>query len=122
MDLPGYRMVNWGIYAKRGPTAEVHLVVVAAIDADSQTAEDVPIYRIQTVSALTGVPARRLRNWEDEYKLLYPARTQGGHRLYSVRDVGLIRQIKHLVEDEGLSLLAVKAWLEANQVESARPE
>ena len=97
-------------------------MVVAAIDADTRAAEDVPIYRIQTVSALTGVPARRLRNWEDEYKLLYPARTQGGHRLYSSRDVGLIRKIKHLVEDEGLSLLAVKAWLEANQVEFARPE
>ena len=96
--------------------------MVAAVDADRKAADDVPIYRIQTVSALTGVPARRLRNWEDEYKLISPARTTGGHRLYSSRDVGLIRQIKHLVEDEGLSLLAVKAWLEANQVESARPE
>jgi DNA-binding transcriptional MerR regulator len=94
--------------------------VVAAIDADRQAAEDVPIYRIQTVSALTGVPARRLRNWEDEYKLLSPARTKGGHRLYSARDVGLIREIKHLVKDEGLSLQAVKSWLEANQVEPAR--
>ncbi len=71
------------------------------------------------MSALTGVPARRLRNWEDEHKLLSPARTKGGHRLYSARDVGLIRQIKHLVEDEGLSLQAVKAWLEANQIEPA---
>jgi DNA-binding transcriptional MerR regulator len=97
----------------------VHLIVVAATDADRQTAEDVPIYRIQTVSALVGIPARRLRNWEDEYRLLSPARTKGGHRLYSARDVGLIRQIKHLVEDEGLSLQAVKAWLEANQIEPA---
>ncbi len=95
--------------------------MVGAIDAERKTAEDVPIYRIQTVSALTGVPARRIRNWEDEYKLLSPARTKGGHRLYSARDVGLIRQIKHLVADEGLSLLAVKAWLEANQAEPAGP-
>jgi len=65
--------------------------VVGAIDAERKTAEHVPIYRIQTVSALTGVPARRIRNWEDEYKLLSPARTKGGHRLYSARDVGLIR-------------------------------
>jgi MerR family transcriptional regulator, heat shock protein HspR len=113
-------VVNWGIYAKRGPTAEVHPVVVAAIDADRRAAEDVPIYRIQTVSALTGIPARRLRNWEDEHKLLSPARTKGRHRLYSTREVNLIRQIKRLVEDEGLSLKAVKAWREANQVEPAR--
>jgi len=91
--------------------------VVAAIDAGRRAAEDVPVYRIQTVSALVGIPARRLRNWEDEYKLFSPARTKGGHRLYSARDVRLIRQIKRLVEDEGLSLQAVKSWLEANKVE-----
>ena len=93
--------------------------MVAAVDADRKAADDVPIYRIQTVSALTGVPAKRLRNWEDEYELLSPARTKGGHRIYSTRDVNLIRQIKHLVADEGLSLQAVKAWLEANHVEPA---
>jgi hypothetical protein len=119
MDLPDYRMVNWGIYAKRGPTAEVHLVVVAAIDADRRAAEDVPIYRIQTVSALTGIPARRIRSWEDEYKLLSPARTKGGHRLYSAREVKRLRDIRRLVEEQGLSLQAVKAWLEANPVEPA---
>ena len=119
MDLPGYRMVNWGIYAKRGPTAEVHPVVVAAIVADRRAAEDVPIYRIQTVSALTGIPTRRIRSWEGEYKLVSPARTKGGHRLYSTRDVKLIRQIKRLVDDGGLSLIAVKAWLEANHVTPA---
>ena len=119
MDLPDYRMVNWGIYAKRGPTAEVHPVVVAAIDADRQKAEDVPIYRIQTVSTLTGISTRRLRNWGDEHELLSPARTRGGHRLYSIRDVSLIRQIKHLLVDKGLSLQAVKAWREANQVDPA---
>jgi DNA-binding transcriptional MerR regulator len=77
------------------------------------------IGRIQTVSALTGILTRRLRTWEDEYQLLSPARTKGGHRLYSTRDVRLIRQIKHLVADEGLSLQAIKAWLEAKQSELA---
>jgi hypothetical protein len=48
-------MRDRGIYhVGEGPAAEVHLVVVALIDADKQTTEDVPIYRIQTVSALTG--------------------------------------------------------------------
>jgi DNA-binding transcriptional MerR regulator len=94
--------------------------VGATMGADTQAAENIPIYRIQTVSALTGIPAKRIRHWEDEYGLLSPARTQGGHRLYSTRDVNLIRQIKHLVEDEGLSLQAVKAWCEANQVKPAR--
>ena len=83
------------------------------------TAEDVPIYRIRTASALTGIPARRIRSWEAEYELIRPSRTQGGHRLYSTRDVRLLRDIRRLVEEEGLSLQAVKAWLEAHQSDSA---
>ncbi len=103
-----------------GRRAEVHLVVVAIMDADMQAAEDVPIYRIQTVSALTGIPTMRIRSWEDEYKLLSPARTKGGHRLYSTREVQQLRGIRRLVEEQGLSLQSVKAWLEAQQVEPAR--
>ncbi len=82
------------------------------------TAEDVPIYPIRTVSTLTGIPARRIRSWEDEYHLLRPRRTKGGHRLYSTRDVKLLRDIRRLVEEEGLSLQAVKAWLEGQPAAS----
>jgi MerR family transcriptional regulator, light-induced transcriptional regulator len=87
--------------------------VAATMGADMQTAEDVPIYRIRTVSALTGIPTRRIRNWDDEFELVRPTRTKGGHRLYSTREVKVLREIRRLVEDEGLSLQAVKAWLEA---------
>ena len=89
--------------------------MVAAIDLGRQTAEDVPIYRIQTVSALTGIPARRIRSWETHYDLLRPARTTGGHRLYSAREVERLRDIRRLVAEEGMSLQAVKSWLEAKQ-------
>ena len=78
-----------------------------------RTGEDVPVYRIRTVSTLTGIPARRIRNWENEYELVRPARTKGGHRLYSIRDVKLLRDIRRLVEEEGLSLQAVRSVLEA---------
>jgi DNA-binding transcriptional MerR regulator len=94
---------------------------VAAAIADTQAADDVPVYRIQTVSALTGIPARRIRSWEDEYHLLRPARTKGGHRLYSTRDVAVLREIRQLVEKEGFSLQAVRSWLEAQQPKPAAP-
>lgn len=83
------------------------------------TAEDVPVYRIRTVSTLTGIPARRIRSWESEYGLIHPSRTKGGHRLFSNRDVRLLRDIRRLVQEEGLSLQAVKAWLEAQRSEPA---
>lgn len=91
--------------------------MVAAPDAQRQSAEDVPAYRIQTVSVLTGIPARRIRSWETDYELLRPARSRGNHRLYSAQEVKRLRDIRRLVDEEGLSLQAVKAWLEARRLE-----
>ncbi len=77
--------------------------------------EDLPIYPIRTVAQLSGVDARRLRSWEAEYQLLHPARTRGGHRLYSARDLRLIQEIRRLVDEEGMSLQGIKGWLAANR-------
>jgi len=75
-----------------------------------ETPDDLPVYPIRIVAALTGVDARRLRSWDAEYQLVRPARTRGGHRLYAPRDLRLIREIRRLVDDEGLSLQGIKAW------------
>jgi DNA-binding transcriptional MerR regulator len=75
--------------------------------------DDLPIYPIRTVASLTGVDARRLRSWESEYHLLEPARSKGGHRLYSPRDLRLIQLIRRLVDQEGMSLQGIKAFLAA---------
>jgi DNA-binding transcriptional MerR regulator len=75
--------------------------------------DDLPIYPIRTVASLTGVDARRLRSWESEYHLLEPARSKGGHRLYSPRDLRLVHLIRRLVDQEGMSLQGIKAYLAA---------
>ncbi|TMI88030.1 MAG: MerR family transcriptional regulator [Bacillati bacterium ANGP1] len=87
--------------------------------------EDLPVYPIRTAAALTGVAARRIRSWEVEYRLLRPARTKGGHRLYSTRDIGLIRRIRHLMEAEGVPPRGIKARLETQsgaRVEAKAPD
>lgn len=66
-----------------------------------------PIYPIRTVAHLTGVNPRRIRAWEDQYNLVSPARTAGGHRLYSEADVERIRWVKALV-DRGISLKGIQ--------------
>ncbi len=81
--------------------------------------EDLPIYPIRTVAQLSGVDARRLRSWEAEYQLLHPARTRGGHRLYSSRDLHLIQEIRRLVDEEGMSLQGIRGWLAARPEEPA---
>lgn len=83
------------------------------LSANLEAPEDLPIYPIRTVAQLSGVDARRLRSWEAEYQLLHPARTQGGHRLYSARDLKLIQEIRRLVDEEGMSLQGIRAWLAA---------
>jgi hypothetical protein len=80
---------------------------------DRAGAPDLPIYPIRTVARLTGVDARRIRAWESQYGLLRPARTRGGHRLFSQRDLELIRRIKRLIDEEGLRLQGVRLLLES---------
>jgi CheY-like chemotaxis protein len=55
-----------------------------------------PIYGIGAVSRMLGLPAATIRNWEDRYGVVAPARSPGGQRLYSRDDVDRLR----LVRDE----------------------
>ncbi len=83
------------------------------------TPSDLPIYPIRTVAHLAGVDARRIRAWETQYGLLRPARTKGGHRLFSQRDVDLLRRIKRLIDEEGLRLQGVRLLLDAESAQAA---
>ena len=70
-----------------------------------------PVYPIRTVSKLTGVSEGSLRSWETRYGVITPARTGGGHRLYSENDVALIVEVKRLLHEEGLSMAGIKSVL-----------
>jgi len=69
-----------------------------------------PSHTIQTVSQMTGVPAVTLRMWERRYDIVRPARSGGNYRLYSDRDVALLRWLKHEV-DGGLPIRQAAARL-----------
>ncbi len=64
---------------------------------------DVPMFNTKSVVQQTGVPAPTLRAWERRYALLAPKRTEHAYRLYTERDVVLIRWLKQRV-DEGMSI------------------
>lgn len=53
-------------------------------------------YRIQVVAELTGVPAATLRAWERRYGIPQPSRSESAYRLYSARDVEMVRQLRDL--------------------------
>lgn len=56
------------------------------------------VLRIGEVARRTGVAVATLRAWETRYGLLDPTRTEGGHRLYSERDVVRVRAMQDLLE------------------------
>lgn len=56
------------------------------------------LMRIGELSRRTGMAEATLRAWERRYGIPVPARTEGGHRLYSERDVDRLARIQRLVE------------------------
>jgi MerR family transcriptional regulator, heat shock protein HspR len=82
--------------------------------------QDVPLYVISVAAELAGLHPQTLRAYERE-GLLRPARTQGGTRRYSQRDVERLRFIRTLTQDEGLNLAGVRVVLELGEkLEGAR--
>jgi MerR family transcriptional regulator, light-induced transcriptional regulator len=62
-------------------------------------ADDRSVLRIGEVARRTGVAVPTLRAWERRYGLLEPDRTEGGHRLYSERDITRVRAMQRLMDD-----------------------
>jgi MerR family transcriptional regulator/heat shock protein HspR len=66
---------------------------------------------ISVAARLVEMHPQTLRKYERE-GLCVPSRTQGNLRLYSDRDIALLRQVKYLVEECGLNLAGVQMALE----------
>ncbi len=74
------------------------------------------LFNIGVVSRITGVPITSLHAWERRYGFPAAARTTGGHRLYSEKDIARLRWVKSQVDSEltvSRAVAAVRA-LEAN--------
>lgn len=53
-----------------------------------------PVFNTKAVARETDVPADTFRAWERRYGIPRPQRTAGGHRLYSERDIAIIRWLR----------------------------
>jgi MerR family transcriptional regulator/heat shock protein HspR len=67
---------------------------------------DGAVYIISVAAELAGVHPQTLRTYERK-GLLKPARTSGGTRRYSQRDVDRVRLIQELTQGEGVNLAGV---------------
>ncbi len=68
-------------------------------------------YSISEVSKFVDEEQHILRYWEKEFSQLKPRKNRGGNRIYSEKDVQLIKIIKNLLRSEKLSLKGAKEQL-----------
>jgi len=58
-----------------------------------------PVYSIGAVARMLGVEPATLRAWEERYRVIVPARSQGSHRLYSRVQVEHVRLVLRAMEN-----------------------
>ncbi len=68
-------------------------------------------FTIGEVSDLCAVKPHVLRYWEQEFTQLRPIKRRGNRRYYQRHDVLLIRQIRHLLYEEGFTIGGAKQRL-----------
>ena len=71
---------------------------------------DEPRYVISIAARILGTQTYTLRYYE-RIGLIEPKRSQGNIRLYSDRDIDLLRRVRTLVEDMGVNLAGVEVVL-----------
>ena len=72
--------------------------------------DDEPRYVISVAAKILGIQTHTLRYYE-RIGVIEPQRSQGNIRLYSERDIDLLRRVKTLVDDMGVNLAGVEVIL-----------
>lgn len=73
--------------------------------------DDTPVYVISVAAQLSGLHPQTLRQY-DRLGLVSPGRTAGRGRLYSTRDIVMLREVQRLSQEEGINLAGIKRILE----------
>ncbi|GAB1819226.1 hypothetical protein HerbRD11066_23900 [Herbidospora sp. RD11066] len=73
--------------------------------------DETPVYVISVAAQLSGLHPQTLRQY-DRLGLVSPGRTAGRGRLYSTRDIVLLREVQRLSQEEGINLAGIKRILE----------
>ena len=89
--------------------------------ADDNTPREEPCFVISVAARMVGVHAQTLRYYE-RAGLIWPSRTMGRQRLYSIADIERIRRLRTLTEDMGVNLagaeVALKLMARIEELES----
>ncbi len=70
-------------------------------------------YKIGEACKALDIQPYVLRYWETEFAILNPSKSKSGQRVYTERELEVIRRIKELLYDEGYTIAGAKKKLEA---------
>ena len=62
------------------------------------------------------IPTHTLRFWEKEFKQIKPIILTGNRRYYDQSNINLLKKIKFLLKDQGMTIKGVKKILDDNQI------
>jgi len=81
-------------------------------------------WSIGEVATDLAVNTSLIRYWEKEFGMIRPKRTGRGDRLYTRKDIDLLKRIKHLVKEQGFTLNGAKEQLRNKEenTEGAPPD
>ena len=71
-------------------------------------------YRIGEAARLLDLEGYVLRFWETEFSQLRPMRTAKGQRIYSEADIALLRRIRFLLHEQGMTIEGARRVLEGH--------
>ncbi|HIZ53793.1 MerR family transcriptional regulator [Enterococcus eurekensis] len=74
------------------------------------------VFPIGTVMKLTDLTARQIRYYEEQ-DLIHPERSEGNRRMYSLKDIDVLLEIKDYLSD-GLNMAGIKKLYELKKVEN----
>ena len=79
------------------------------------------MYRIGEAARELDLPTSVLRFWEGEFPGLQPVRTPTGQRLYTERDMEILRKIRSLLHEQGMTIDGARRVLSGASLAVASP-
>jgi DNA-binding transcriptional MerR regulator len=72
-------------------------------------------YSIGEVSEMLGVNPSLIRFWEKNFTIIKPQKNKKGNRLFTVKDIEILKLIYHLVKEKGMTLEGAQKRLKDNK-------
>ena len=74
------------------------------------------VVRILNLKSRSGekIPTHTIRYWEKEFKQIKPKIFSGKRRYYDITNINLLKKIKFLLKDQGMTINGVKKLLNSN--------